>query len=326
MLKVVFAGTPEFARVALEAIYDVGHEVVMVMTQPDRPAGRGLQLQPSPVKQFAQAKHLPVIQPHSLRVNGDHAADAKSAIKALQACDFDVMVVAAYGLILPQEVFEIAEQPNRLGCLNIHASLLPRWRGAAPIHRAIEAGDRETGISIMQMDLGLDTGPVMAIKKIPIAPKETTQTLHDALASLGASMIVEVLNQLDQQGSMIAIPQPNEGVTYAKKILKEEARIDWQQTASSIDSKIRAFNPFPGATFEKEGLLIKVWNSFFLASENQEPQIQPGTITAISKDGVQVACAGGQVCLTEIQKPGGKRTHATQLAKSLDWQPGQALH
>jgi methionyl-tRNA formyltransferase len=325
MLKVVFAGTPEFARVALEAIHVAGHEIVMVMTQPDRPAGRGLQLQASPVKQFALAKRLPVIQPHSLKVSGAYGADAASAIQALHDCDFDVMVVAAYGLILPQEVFAISEQPGRFGCLNIHASLLPRWRGAAPIHRAIEAGDKKTGISIMQMDLGLDTGPVISMKELPIAPNETTETLHDALAGLGATMIVEVLNQIDKEATLTNIPQSEDGVTYAKKILKEESRIHWQDDALSIDSKIRAFNPFPGATFEKEGVLIKVWNSFPVASEKESARLQPGTITAILKEGVQVACGVDQVCMTEIQKPGGKRVQATQLAKSMNWQLGQIL-
>ncbi len=325
MLKVVFAGTPEFAKVALEAIYAAGHQVTMVMTQPDRPAGRGLQLQPSPVKQFSQAKQLSIIQPPSLKINGSYAADAISAINSLRACDFDVMVVAAYGLILPQEVFDIAQQSNRFGCLNIHASLLPRWRGAAPIHRAIEAGDAETGISIMQMDLGLDTGPVISMKKIPIAQSETTLTLHDALADLGATMIVDALNQLDKNGPLPSTPQPEEGVSYAKKILKEEARIDWQQDARVIDAKIRAFNPFPGAVFQKDGLSIKAWNSFLSDSVKQDSKIRPGTIASITKDGVRISCINGEVCLTELQKPGGKRTDACQLAKSLGWEPGQSL-
>jgi methionyl-tRNA formyltransferase len=323
MLKVVFAGTPEFARVALEAVVHAGHEVVMVMTQPDRPAGRGMQLHASPVKQFAIEKNIPVIQPSSLKVSGQYGDEAREALSRLQDLDFDVMVVAAYGLILPQEVFDIAERDGRAGCLNIHASLLPRWRGAAPIHRAIEAGDSETGIAIMQMDLGLDTGAVIAMNKMPIASNETTATLHDALAKMGALMIVETLNRFEQERSLKSVPQALEGITYAHKIMKDEAKIDWQKDAKVIDLKIRAFNPFPGATLLDGEAVIKVWHSSLIDDESRSA---PGTIIDVTQDGVQMACGKGSVLLTELQRAGGKKMSASQLAQTLGWKPGQVLN
>lgn len=326
MLKVVFAGTPEFAKLALEAIVHAGHEVVMVMTQPDRPAGRGMQLHASPVKQFALEKNIPVMQPTSLKVSGPYGDEAREALSGLQNLDFDVMVVAAYGLILPQEVFDIAEQAGRAGCLNIHASLLPRWRGAAPIHRAIEAGDGETGIAIMQMDLGLDTGAVIAMNTMPIADNETTATLHDALAKMGALMLVETLNRFAQEQSLKSEPQALEGITYAHKIMKDEAKIDWQKDAKSIDLKIRAFNPFPGATLLDGASIIKVWNSSLMDDQNDQMQGEPGKIMNITQDGVQIACGKGSVLLTESQRAGGKKMSASQLAQTLGWKPGQVLN
>jgi len=323
MLKVVFAGTPEFARVALEAVVHAGHEVVMVMTQPDRPAGRGMQLHASPVKQFALEKNIPVMQPTSLKVSGPYGDEAREALSVLQDLDFDVMVVAAYGLILPQEVFDIAERDGRAGCLNIHASLLPRWRGAAPIHRAIEAGDLETGIAIMQMDLGLDTGAVIAMNKMPIAANETTATLHDALAKMGAEMIVESLNRFAQERSLKSDPQGDEGITYAHKIMKDEAKIDWQKDAKSIDLKIRAFNPFPGATLLDGESVIKVWRSSLI---DDQLHGEPGTIIDITQDGVQMACGKGSALLIELQRAGGKKMSASQLAQTLGWKPGQVLN
>jgi len=297
--------------------------VVMVMTQPDRPAGRGMQLQPSPVKQFALEKHIPVMQPTSLKVTGAYGDEAREALTSLQSLDFDVMVVAAYGLILPQEIFDIAERDGRAGCLNIHASLLPRWRGAAPIHRAIEAGDLETGIAIMQMDLGLDTGAVIATNKMPIAANETTATLHDALAQMGAKMIVESLNQFAQERRLQSVPQADVGITYAHKIMKDEAKIDWQKDAKAIDLKIRAFNPFPGATLLNGDSVIKVWRSSLI---DDRLQSKPGTIIDISEGGIQVAGGKGSLLLTELQKAGGKKTSASQLAQSLGWKPGQVLN
>jgi methionyl-tRNA formyltransferase len=323
MLKVVFAGTPEFARVALEAVVHAGHDVVMVMTQPDRPAGRGMQLHASPVKQFAIEKNIPVIQPTSLKVSGQYGDEARDALSRLQDLDFDVMVVAAYGLILPQEVFDIAERAGRAGCLNIHASLLPRWRGAAPIHRAIEAGDCETGIAIMQMDLGLDTGAVIAMNRMPIAANETTATLHDALAKMGALMIVETLNRFARERSLKSAPQALEGITYAHKIMKDEAKIDWQKDAKAIDLKIRAFNPFPGATLLDGESVIKVWRSSLIDDESRSV---PGTIIDITQDGVQIAGGKGSILLTELQRAGGKKMSASQLAQTLGWKPGQVLN
>jgi methionyl-tRNA formyltransferase len=322
-LKVVFAGTPEFAKVALEAIVHAGHEVVMVMTQPDRPAGRGMQLQASPVKQFAIEKNIPVMQPTSLKVSGPYGDEAREALARLQDLDFDVMVVAAYGLILPQEIFDIAERAGRAGCLNIHASLLPRWRGAAPIHRAIEAGDSETGIAIMQMDLGLDTGAVIATNKMPIAAHETTATLHDALAKMGALMLVETLNRFAQERNLKAVPQALEGVTYAHKIMKDEAKIDWQKDAKVLDLKIRAFNPFPGATLFDGESVIKVWRSSLM---DDHLQGTPGTIIGITESGVQMAGGKGSLLLTELQRAGGKKMSASQLAQALGWKPGQVLN
>lgn len=322
MLRIVFAGTPDFARSALQAIVAAGHEVVLVMTQPDRPAGRGMQLQVSPVKEVALAKGITVLQPTSLRVNGKYAEEAKAALAVLKDTDFDVMVVAAYGLLLPQEVFDIAEIAGRAGCLNIHASILPRWRGAAPIHRSIEAGDSETGISIMQMDLGLDTGAVIAKKIIPISAEDTTGSLHDHLANLGARMIVDTLAEFECNKTLPSVPQAEAGVTYAHKILKEESRIDWADGAKKNDLKIRAFNPFPGATFQYGETLVKVWNSKYVGNK---AVAKLGEILAIDKLGVTVAAGDETILLTELQKPGGKRTSAYQLAQSMSWHVGQRL-
>ena len=323
MLKVVFAGTPEFAKAALNSIEGAGHQIVLVMTQPDRPAGRGMSLQASPVKQFALDKNIPVLQPNSLKVDGRYPAEARAALHHLEDIDFDVMVVAAYGLILPKEVFDIAERQGRGGCINIHASLLPRWRGAAPIHRAIEAGDLVSGISIMQMDLGLDTGPVIAMKELVIQEQETTASLHDRLALLGGEMIVDALAQLQKSHTLTSVPQGFAGATYANKILKDEARIDWKESAKKLDYKIRAFNPFPGANFEKDGQVIKVWG----AKRAQLPAGTgtPGEILSIENNGINVVTGFGVLLLTELQKPGGKIVPAGQLAKSLAWSPGQSL-
>ena len=253
-MKLIFAGTPEFAAQALSAIVAAGHEVALVLTQPDRPAGRGMKLQASPVKQCALEHGIAVAQPLSLRLDGKYPEDAAAAKAAIDAAQADVMVVAAYGLILPQWVLDTP----RLGCLNIHASLLPRWRGAAPIHRAIEAGDAETGITIMQMDIGLDTGDMLLVEKTPIEPTDTTASLHDRLATLGGRMIVEAL-ELAACGGLRAVPQPAEGVTYAHKIEKAESSIDWSLPADVIDRRVRAFDPFPGASTECRGEAIKVW-------------------------------------------------------------------
>ena len=300
-MRVIFAGTPEFARSALAALHAAGHEIVGVFTQPDRPAGRGMKLQASAVKQFAIEHHLPVVQPHSLKLDGkypDEAAAAQSFIAQAQA---DVMVVAAYGLILPQWVLDAPKH----GCLNIHASLLPRWRGAAPIHRAIEAGDAQTGVTIMQMDAGLDTGDMLLEETLPILMQDTTASLHDKLANMGAALIVKALTQV---GQFKPVQQPNEGVTYAHKIEKAEAAIDWTLSAQSLSQRIRAFDPFPGMTAQMAGETVKVWQAHGLAEAPAHASaVKPGTLLVIDESGLQVACGDGVLCLTQLQKPGGKR-------------------
>lgn len=308
-MKIIFAGTPEFAAVALAALHAAGFDIPLVLTQPDRPAGRGMQLQASAVKQFALAHGIPVAQPVSLRLDGKHADVAHEAHALLQATPHDVMVVAAYGLILPQSVLDI---PSR-GCINIHASLLPRWRGAAPIHRAIEAGDAETGVTIMQMEVGLDTGPMLAMERLTIAADDTTASLHDKLAKLGGDMIVATLRRLEH-GDLSAEPQPA-GANYAAKILKEEAMLDFTQPATQLARKIRAFNPFPGAMATCDGTAIKFWCAEAVPASNQ---LSPGqVIAANSHDGVIVACGDGALRVTELQKPGGKRLPAAEFLKGF---------
>ena len=263
-MKVIFAGTPEFAATALKDLHEAGFEIPLVLTQPDRPAGRGMQLHASAVKQYAQAHGIEVLQPLSLRMDSkdpQRAAEAKAAHERLLATDYDVMVVAAYGLILPRSTLDLKP------CINIHASLLPRWRGAAPIHRAIEAGDDETGVTIMQMEEGLDTGPMLAVERLPIEAGDSTATLHDKLASLGGKMIVETLRKMQQQ-PLEAVPQPEAGVTYAAKIAKEEAALDFSLPALELGLKIRAFNPFPGACGQVDGTTIKIWAADVLEADS----------------------------------------------------------
>lgn len=293
-MKVAFAGTPEFARVALEAIVAAGHAVPLVLTQPDRPAGRGLKLQPSPVKAFALAHALPVAQPRSLRLDGKYPDDAAAARAMLEAAAPDVMVVAAYGLILPPWVLTLPRE----GCLNIHGSLLPRWRGAAPIQRAIEAGDAQTGITIMQMDAGLDTGPMRLAQALPIAADDTTATLHDRLAALGAELVVQALARLP---ALPLDPQPAEGATYAHKIEKAEGAIDWTLPAAVLERRVRAFDPFPGCSFDLDGLGVKLWRARPVAGRGA-----PGTV--LEADGrLVVACGDGALELLTLQAPGGRR-------------------
>ncbi|MGZ5817161.1 MAG: methionyl-tRNA formyltransferase [Burkholderiaceae bacterium] len=314
-MKIIFAGTPEFAAVALKALHGAGFDIPLVLTQPDRPAGRGLQLHASAVKQFATAHNIPVAQPISLRLDGKYPDVAREAHDLLRATPHDVMVVAAYGLILPRSVLSIP----KFGCINIHASLLPRWRGAAPIHRAIEAGDTETGVTIMQMEEGLDTGPMLAAKSIPILPDDTTGSLHDKLADLGGVMIVDALNKL-QNNSLTAMPQSEAGANYAAKITKEEAALDFTQPAEKLARKIRAFNPFPGASAQFNGVSIKLW----YAQALPESAAKPGQIlTANAHDGVIVACGTGALRLTELQKPGGKRLPAAEFLKGFPLSDGQ---
>jgi len=301
-MRVIFAGTPDFARVALERLLQAGFEVPLVLTQPDRPAGRGMKLQASPVKQCAQAHGIPVAQPLSLRLDGKYPEDAAAARQALLEARADVMVVAAYGLILPQWVLDL---PPR-GCLNIHASLLPRWRGAAPIHRAIEAGDAQTGVTIMQMDEGLDTGDMLLEERVQIGADETTGQLHDRLAALGGRLIVEAL-EIAACGGLTRQPQPAEGITYAHKIDKAEARIDWTLDATLLARRVRAFDPFPGAVTSANGEAIKVWAAQAEGDVLPATGSPPGTVLATGPQGLLVQTGRGVLRLTELQRAGGKR-------------------
>ena len=285
-MRLIFAGTPEFAALALQAIVAAGHDVTLVLTQPDRPAGRGMALQPSPVKKLALDKGIEVFQPLTLK---DAEAQAKIA-----ATGAEVMVVAAYGLILPQAVLDLP----RFGCLNIHASLLPRWRGAAPIQRALLAGDAETGVCIMQMEAGLDTGPVLLREAFAIVPDDTSATLHDRLAALGARLVVAALGKLP----LPATPQALEGVTYAQKIGKAEAQIDWSQSAIELDRHIRAFNPFPGAQAQFGGQTVKLWRATPVEGSGEK-----GQILQVDRNRIVVACGSGALAVSELQKAGGKR-------------------
>jgi methionyl-tRNA formyltransferase len=315
-MKIIYAGTPEFAASALQSLHEAGHEITLVLTQPDRPAGRGMQLQASAVKQYAQKHGMPVAQPVSLRLDGKYPDVAREAHGLLESTPHDVMVVAAYGLILPASVLAIPP----LGCLNIHASLLPRWRGAAPIHRAIEAGDVMTGITIMQMDEGLDTGPMLLRQELEIALDDTTSSLHDKLASLGASMIVDALRGLEA-GTLVAQAQPEVGVTYAAKIRKEEAALDFREPASVLARKIRAFNPFPGATARYNGVPLKLWRA--TACPDYVIRQAPGTVLkADASRGVLVACGTGALQIEQLQKPGGKRLDAEEFLQGFPMQGG----
>ena len=319
-MRVIFAGTPEFARVALARLLAAGFTVPLVLTQPDRPAGRGMKLQASPVKQCALDHGIAVAQPRSLRLDGKYPEDAAAARDALLAAQADVMVVAAYGLILPQWVLDMPAK----GCLNIHASLLPRWRGAAPIHRAIEAGDAETGVTIMQMDAGLDTGDMLLVEKTPIAPTDTTAVLHDCLADLGGRMIVEAL-ELAACGGLQPVPQPAEGVTYAHKIEKAESEIDWSLPAHVIGQRIRAFDPFPGASTALQGEAIKVWG-YEIDSCSRLSSERCGQILASGPEGVTVACGeGGALRLTTLQRAGGKRLPVADFLRGFPLPVGQVL-
>ena len=312
-MRIVFAGTPEFARFALDAVLAAGHEVCLALTQPDRPSGRGLKLTPSPVKQAALNAGIQVLQPRSLRLDGKYPDEAQEACKTLSALAPEVMVVAAYGLILPQWVLSLP----RHGCLNIHASLLPRWRGAAPIQRAIEAGDKQTGITIMQMDAGLDTGDMLLVRATEIRGDHNAARLHDDLAVLGADAIVRALDDLEK-GRLTAVPQPSEGVTYAAKLEKGEAALDFSQPAWILARRIRAFDPVPGSTLRLPGLSdpVKVWSARVL---DQPARKMAGQIEGVSPAGVDIATADGVLRLLELQKAGGKRQPAAVFVQG--WHP-----
>ena len=320
-MRLVFAGTPEFAARALEAIVAAGHEVALVLAQPDRPAGRGQQPAPGAVKRCALAHALPVEQPASLR--------GEDIQRRLAACGADAMVVAAYGLILPPPVLAAFAH----GCINIHASLLPRWRGAAPIQRAIEAGDACTGITIMRMEAGLDTGPMLLAEPIPIGPRDTAGTLHDALAALGARLIVDALAGL-AAGTLRETPQPEAGVTYARKLDKAESAIDWQLPAEAIERRIRAFDPVPGAATalaDRPGVPLKVWRARVLEAPATGPAdagdpagaVEAGTVTACGAEGLVVRCGRDALALEVLQRPGGKRLAAADFLRGFPVAPGE---
>ena len=308
-MKVIFAGTPDFAAAALKAIAAAGFEVPLVLTQPDRPKGRGMQLAPSPVKQAALELGLRVAQPEKLRNNAE-------ALQMLKDTGADVMVVAAYGLILPQDVLDTPKH----GCLNIHASLLPRWRGAAPIQRAIEAGDAETGVCIMQMDIGLDTGDVVSEHRYPIQPTDTANEVHDVLMGLGAEAIVADLQRLQEESRLNTVKQPEEGVTYAQKLSKEEARIDWNESAAVIERKIRAFNPVPAAWVEYQGKPMKIWRAEVVVQQGCA-----GEVLSCSADGLVVACGENALNITELQPAGGRRMNIAAFAAGRSVEAGTKL-
>lgn len=301
-MKIIFAGTPIFAATALKSIVEAGHEVVLVLTQPDRPSGRGLKLQQSAVKEYALSQNISVEQPISLKLNGKYPEIAEEIHEKVKNIEHDIMVVAAYGLILPGSFLNISPK----GCINIHGSLLPRWRGAAPIQRCIEAGDNETGNTIMLMDEGLDTGDMLLIKSIPIENVDNAETLHDKLAVLGSSMIVEALNDID---NLIKnkVKQPLEGMNYAEKLTKEEGNLNLSMNAKELELKIRAFNPYPCASIELEGVKVKVWSAQYI----KEITGLPGQVVFADKtNGLVIACGEGGLKLNELQKTGAKRMSA----------------
>lgn len=311
-MRLVFAGTPEFAARALDALAAAGHDIALVLTRPDQPAGRGKRLRASPVKERAIALGIPVAQPATLR--------DPAQWPALRAVDADAMVVAAYGLILPAEVLAIP----RHGCINIHASLLPRWRGAAPIQRAIEAGDTETGITIMQMDEGLDTGPMLLARAIPIGPEETAGSLHDRLAELGAELVVEALAGL-AAGTLVATPQPSEGATYARRIEKSESRIDWREPAEVLARRMRAFDPVPGMHSTLPGIEgpIKFWAARARPAAPGEAGARPGEI--LPGEGLAIACGEGVLEVLELQRAGGRRLGPGEFLKGTPLPPGRVF-
>ena len=303
-MKIIFAGTPQFAASSLAALLRE-HQIVAVLTQPDRPAGRGMQLTASPVKQLALQYGLRVLQPSTLK--------SEEVQRPIAALDADVMVVAAYGLILPKAVLQLP----RYGCLNVHASLLPRWRGAAPIPRAILAGDSETGITIMQMDEGLDTGDMLLRRACPITQNDTAQTLHDKLSVIGADCILEALHLL-HTNRLMPVRQDNEAATYAAKLLKTEAQIDWRQDARQLERAVRAFNPFPVCHAEFKGVALKVWQ----AGLCNDTYGEPGKVLAVDKYGITVACGKGALRLEILQRPGGKVLPAAQFLQAVPVKAG----
>jgi len=300
-LRLVFAGTPEFAVPCLEACRASGADVVAVYTQPDRPAGRGRKLAPSPVKQAALDAGIAVEQPESLK-----SVEAQNTLSAYRP---DLLVVVAYGLILPRKVLAVP----RLGCWNVHASLLPRWRGAAPIQRAILAGDGESGVDLMQMEAGLDTGPVLLQRRTPIARDDTGGSLHDRLAALGAEVLAEGLRRTLAGEQLVATPQPEEGVTYAHKLDKAEAKLDFSRSALELERQVRAFDPWPVAEGEIAGERLRIWAAHALVLDHQGA---PGSVLAAGREGIDLACAEGALRVTALQRAGGKRIGASDYLNS----------
>jgi methionyl-tRNA formyltransferase len=307
-MRLIFAGTPPFAATALDALVRAGHTVALVLTQPDRPSGRGMKLTESAVAKAAAKYSLRVEKPESLK-----STEVQSMLSEQQV---DVMVVVAYGMLLPVAVLELP----KWGCLNIHASLLPRWRGAAPIQRAIEAGDALTGVSVMQMDAGLDTGAVLLEKRMPIEPDDNSASLFERLASLGAEAIVEALADYQQ---LKAVPQESSGITYAKKILKSEARIDWTLPAVVLERRMRAFDPFPGCECLLENEPLKVWRSAVVKIDGQEAQA--GTVVGVGEKELVIQCGKGQLRLESVQRPGGRRLSISEFLHGSDIRPGMVL-
>lgn len=306
-MKIIFAGTPEFAVPALKSLIDAGHQVAMVLTQPDRPSGRGMKLKASPVKQLAVSHNIPVFQPETLK-----DATVQARIAEEQA---DVMIVAAYGLIIPTSVLNMP----RYGCYNIHASLLPRWRGAAPIQRAILAGDQETGVTIMEVVPALDAGAMVSCGVLPISERDTGQSLHDGLSTLGAKLMVDAMRKLEQDGILPAKPQDESLVTYAHKLEKSEAVIDWQRSAIELSRQVRAFNPFPVAHTILNGEVCRIW-----MATNVSGSGRLGEIVDIN-DAIYVACGDGLLRVEELQMPGGKRMAARDFLAGRQLTPGQML-
>lgn len=308
-MKLVFAGTPDFAVPTLAALIEAGHEIVLVLTQPDRPAGRGMKLKPSPVKLLASVHGIPVYQPQSLKSD-----ESQTVVAAVNA---DAMVVAAYGLILPQAVLDMP----RHGCLNVHASLLPRWRGAAPIQRAILAGDQEVGVTIMQVVMALDAGPMLRKGSLPVSEHDTAQTMHDGLAKLGGRLMVEVLDELQRFGKVEAEPQDAALVTYAAKLEKSEAPLLWELSADALARQVRAFNPFPVAQAVFKGEVWRIWMAYAVAGM---PDVAPGTVIGAS-EGLMVGCGEGALRITELQKSGGRRMSAQDFLAGSSLRAGDCF-
>ncbi len=317
-MKIIFAGTPDFAAVALSRLIDAGHEIALVLSQPDRPSGRGMKLTASPVKSLALQHNLPVITPLTLSLK--RAPEEAAAIHAqLRAVDADLLVVAAYGLILPQAVLDCAKGIGKNGdirAINIHGSILPRWRGAAPVARAIEAGDNETGVTLMKMELGLDTGPMIEMVKTPISSEDTADTLMMRLAELGADLLVEALKTPER---LSWVPQPEEGVTYAEKLLKTESSIDWRMPAQAVADKIRAFNPFPGTLFMKDDVPVKIWRA-----EVTKDTGEPGEVLS-TQNGLTIACGEGALKATLLQRPGKPRMEAHPFLQGMKFIVGEKV-